>query len=152
MIRILSLALIILIVENLESQVLNNELNQYSKLEKPFFNLSDSDQKITLNGDSATLTNNSEYLIKNPKLEILKDGLSTDIEAGTAKFDKTSETIHFRDSVNLVTSLKEEFALRSDKLSFNLNIKEISSNKPVIAFIKNVNINSLGLEMIQNEN
>ena len=152
MIRIVSLALMILIVENLDSQVLISELNQYSKLEKPSFNFSDSKQKITLNGDSATLTNDSEYLIKNPKLEILKDGLSTDIEAGIAEFDKTSEKIHFRNSVYLVTSLKEEFALRSDKLSFNLNIKEISSDKPVVAFIKNVNVDSLGLAMIQNEN
>ena len=116
---------------------------------EPSFNYFDSNQRITLTGETASSHNGSEYLIKKPKLKIKTDTYSSYIEALEGDLNRTSRLINFRNSVTFYTKLREEILIESEELSFNLNNQKLKSEVSVFTTLRDVNISSLGLDVVQ---
>tara|TARA_Y100000768_G_scaffold119919_1_gene88575 strand:- start:121 stop:783 length:663 start_codon:yes stop_codon:yes gene_type:complete len=128
-----------------------DELETNSFLTEPSFNYFDSNQKITLTGETAFSQNGSEYLIKKPKLKIKTDTYSSNIKALEAKLNKSSKLINFRNSVTFYTKVREEILIESEQLSFNLDNQKLKSKVEVFTTYRDLNINSLGLDVVQDK-
>ena len=81
MFKLAFLASISVFLNILLASELRDELETNSFLTEPSFNYFDSNQEITITGETASSHNGSEYLIKKPKLEIKTDTYSSNIEA-----------------------------------------------------------------------
>ncbi len=128
-----------------------DELETNSFLTEPSFNYFDSNQRITLTGETAFSQNGSEYLIKKPKLKIKTDTYSSNIKALEAKLNKSSKLINFRNSVTFYTKVREEILIESEQLSFNLDNQKLKSKVEVFTTYRDLNINSLGLDVVQDK-
>ena len=111
MFKLVSLASISVFLNCLLAFELRDELETNSFLTEPSFNYFDSNQRITLTGETASSHNGSEYLIKKPKLRIKNDTYSSYIEALEGKLNRTSKLINFRNSVTFYTKLREEILI-----------------------------------------
>tara|TARA_Y100000996_G_scaffold230378_1_gene181272 strand:- start:8052 stop:8741 length:690 start_codon:yes stop_codon:yes gene_type:complete len=149
MFKIASLASISVFFNCLLAFDFSNKFEINTLLTDPSFNFLDSKQRINLTGESAESTNGFSYLIYKPELIIKSDNFYTTIKALNGELNRTTEIIDFRNSVTFYTLLDEEIIIQSEKLSFDLSKKKIMSNEQVFASFYDVNINSLGLEVIQ---
>ena len=77
MFKLVSLASISVFLNCLLAFELRDEFETNSFLTEPSFNYFDSNQRITLTGETASSHNGSEYLIKKPKLRIKTDTYSS---------------------------------------------------------------------------
>ena len=71
MFKLAFLASISVFLNILLASELRDELETNSFLTEPSFNYFDSNQEITITGETASSHNGSEYLIKKPKLAFL---------------------------------------------------------------------------------
>ncbi len=149
MFKLVSLASISVFLNCLLAFELRDELENNSFLTEPSFNYFDSNQRITLTGETASSHNGSEYLIKKPKLKIKTDTYSSYIEALEGELNRTSKLINFTNSVTFYTKLREEILIESEELSFNLNDQKLKSEVSVFTTLRDVNISSLGLNVVQ---
>jgi lipopolysaccharide export system protein LptA len=127
----------------------SSDFQSNSFVSEPLFRYSDSDQNISLAGQSATLIDRYEYLVENPKLEIKTDKFSTNINAHKAEFNRKSKFINFMNSVTFNTFFEKEVLIESEKLSFDINQRKLVSDLPVFASMNDVSVNSLGIEILQ---
>ena len=151
MFKLVSLASISVFLNCLLAFELRDELETNSFLTEPSFNYFDLNQRITLTGETASSHNGSEYLIKKPKLRIKTDTYSSYIEALEGELNRTSKLINFRNSVTFYTKLREKILIESEELSFNLNNQKLMSEVEVFTTLKDMNISSLGLDVVQND-
>ena len=106
MFKLVSLASISVFLNCLLAFELRDELETNSFLTEPLFNYFDSNQRITLTGETASSHNGSEYLIKKPKLKIKTDTYSSYIEALEGDLNISSLGL---DVVQDIDGIKAEF-------------------------------------------
>lgn len=128
---------------------LSNDFEPNSVISEPTFLFSDSEQKITLVGEKATLMNSFQYLIEKPELKLKTDKISSNIKSLKAEFNRKSKFINFSNSVSFKTFVEKDVLIESEKLTFDFNKQKLASDLPVFATIDGVSVNSLGIEILQ---
>ena len=151
MLKIGFLFLISIFINCLHAIELNNNPKLNSFISEPSFLFLNSEQKITLVGENATLMNSFEYLLEKPELILKTDKFSTNIKALKAEFNRSFQFINFRNSVTFKTFFEKEILIQSEELMLDFNKQKLASNLPVFASINGVSVNSLGIEILQLE-
>ena len=151
MLKIGFLFLISIFINCLHAIELNNDSKLNSFISEPSFLFLNSEQKITLVGENATLMNSFEYLLEKPELILKTDKFSTNIKALKGEFNRNSQCINFRNAVTFKTFFEKEILIQSEELMLDFNKQKLASNLPVFASINGVSVNSLGIEILQLE-
>ena len=151
MLKIGFLFLISIFINCLHAIELNNSPKLNSFISEPLFLFLNTQQKITLVGENATLMNSFEYLLEKPELKLKTDKFSTNIKALKAEFNRNSKFINFRNSVTFKTFFEKEILIQSEELTLDFNKQKLASNLPVFALINGVSVSSLGIEILELE-
>ena len=126
------------------------DLKYISVLDKPSFSITSPERQIILTGESSSSLNGSEFTIKTPNFKLNSNQLLININSKEAIYNKMIGFIKFKDSAELEASnKKDKLIISSEEIILNLTNETFSSVQDVLTNLNNLEIKSLGIEMMQ---
>ncbi|MEC7929130.1 MAG: LPS export ABC transporter periplasmic protein LptC [Pseudomonadota bacterium] len=127
-----------------------NDLKFISVLDKPTFSVSSPERQIILKGESSSSLNGSEFTIQIPDLKLNSSKLLVSINSKEAIYNKNIGFIKFKDSAELeALNQKDKLIISSEEITLNLKNETFSSLQDVLTNLNDLEIKSLGMEMMQ---
>ena len=80
---------------NLTGEIIDNEYQSNSYIERPNFYIFNTNQSLQLKGDQARLKGDSQFFIKNVDASLVSAFSESNITSEEANYDKNLETIEF---------------------------------------------------------
>ncbi len=126
------------------------DLNYISILEKPSFSITSPERQIIITGERSSLHKSSELTIQIPNLKLNSDKLLVNINSKEAIYNKDIGFIKFKDSAELEALNKnDKLIISTEEITLNLTNDTFSSVQDVLTNLNNLEIKSLGIEMMQ---
>lgn len=121
-------------------------------LANPIFHFAAENKQIKIKGKNSYLNQDLNHIIQNPEVHIKALNSLIDINSLEAKYNKRLKIIEFQDSVKLVASADDDdMKLETEELSLDLDNENITSTSKVFASLNNLTVNSIGIDLMQQE-
>ena len=131
---------------NLTGEIIDNEYQSNSYIERPNFYVFNTNQSLQLKGDQARLKGDSQYFIKNVDASLVSAFSESNITSEEANYDKNLETIEFEQSVNFSHSReKDNFSINTEFLGFDIANSKLFTDKRAEVNFNKIKINSDGV-------
>ncbi len=121
-------------------------------LAEPIFHFVTEKKQIKIKGKNSYSNKGLDYIIRNPEVNIDNPNFLIDINSLKAKYNKKLKIIEFQNSVKLVASAhSDDLKLETEELFLDLDNENISSTRKVLASLNNLEVNSIGIDLMQRE-
>ena len=121
-------------------------------IKNPLFKFDTENHQIRLKGLESHMDGSLEYLIHSPELELIAKDSFTEIKSLKAKFNQRLKIIEFQSYVNFhALANTDEMKIKTDELIFHTKNKRVTSSSKVLASINNLEVSSIGIDLIQEE-
>lgn len=131
---------------DLSGEIIDNQYQYSSYIEKPNFYIFNTNQSVELKGDHARVKGDSQYFIQNVDVSLESVFSKNNITSEKAIYDENLETIKFEQSVNFLYSGKQDiFTINTEFLGFNLANSKISTDQRTEVNFNTIRINSDGM-------